>query len=100
MSGSPWTQTGQKPNLGRQAVAVVLATNPDVVLVDLVMPEMDGVGAKRIIHKERPHCRVINLSSIEQEVRTVKSHGCSILDKFGLQSRNLRLGLSRTERFL
>jgi len=30
----------------------------------------------------------------------VKSHGCSILDKLGLQSRNLWLGLVRQEAFL
>jgi len=64
------------------------------------MPQKDGVRAKRIMHKEHPHCRVIILSSIEEEAPTVKSHVCSILDKFGLQGRNLRLGLVRRKAFL
>ena len=52
---------------GRDAIDVVLETSPDVVLVDLVMPEMDGIAVTQIIHRECPRTRVLVLSSMEDE---------------------------------
>lgn len=52
---------------GREAIDVVRQTSPDVVLIDLVMPEMDGIAATQVIHQERPLTRVLILSSIEDE---------------------------------
>lgn len=48
---------------GRQALAAVAEHEPDVVLMDLVLPEMDGVEAIRRIVSERPRIRVIALTS-------------------------------------
>jgi NarL family two-component system response regulator LiaR len=48
---------------GRQAVAAVAEHDPDVVLMDLVLPEVDGVEAIRRIVSERPRVRVIALTS-------------------------------------
>jgi two-component system, NarL family, response regulator LiaR len=48
---------------GRDAVDVVLETAPDVALINLVMPEIDGVAATRIIHRERLETRVLILAS-------------------------------------
>jgi NarL family two-component system response regulator LiaR len=48
---------------GRQALAAVAEHEPDVVLMDLVMPELDGVEAIRRIAAERPATRVIALTS-------------------------------------
>jgi two-component system, NarL family, response regulator LiaR len=48
---------------GRQAVAAVAEHEPDVVLMDLVLPEVDGVEAIRRIVSERPRVRVIALTS-------------------------------------
>jgi len=57
---------GQADN-GRQAIDVVLETTPDVVLIDLVMPEMDGIAATQMIHQECPGIRVLILSSVDDE---------------------------------
>ena len=48
---------------GQEAVALVEKLQPDVVLMDLVMPVMDGVSATRIIHQKYPHIQIIALTS-------------------------------------
>jgi two-component system, NarL family, response regulator LiaR len=48
---------------GRQALVAVAEHDPDVVLMDLVLPEVDGVEAIRRIASERPRIRVIALTS-------------------------------------
>jgi NarL family two-component system response regulator LiaR len=48
---------------GRQALDAVAEHEPDVVLMDLVLPEVDGVEAIRRIVSERPRIRVIALTS-------------------------------------
>jgi DNA-binding NarL/FixJ family response regulator len=48
---------------GMQAVEEARRSNPDVILMDLVMPKLDGVGAMRQLRSERPECRVIVLTS-------------------------------------
>jgi DNA-binding NarL/FixJ family response regulator len=47
---------------GREAVRVAKETEPDVVLMDLSMPELNGADAARAIIDQRPECRVIVLS--------------------------------------
>src|SRR5258708_31226042 len=47
---------------GRSAVRVAKETEPDVVLMDLSMPELNGADAARAIIDERPACKVIVLS--------------------------------------
>jgi hemolysin D len=52
-------------NNGQEAIALVESLRPDVVLIDLEMPEMDGVTATEIIVKRFPDCKVLVLSSHE-----------------------------------
>ena len=48
---------------GEEALQLCRERRPDVVLMDLVMPEMDGVAAIRAIHQELPQIHIIALSS-------------------------------------
>jgi len=48
---------------GGEAIRLCRALRPDVVLMDLMMPEMDGVAAIQAIHQELPEIRIIVLSS-------------------------------------
>jgi NarL family two-component system response regulator LiaR len=52
---------------GAEALAMCARTKPDVVLMDLVMPEMDGMAAMQAIHRAYPHVQVIVLSGFGNE---------------------------------
>jgi DNA-binding NarL/FixJ family response regulator len=47
---------------GREAVRVAQQEQPDIVLMDLSMPELNGADATRAIQGQNPKCRVIVLS--------------------------------------
>jgi DNA-binding NarL/FixJ family response regulator len=50
---------------GAQAVALFRAQQPDVTLMDLRMPVLDGVGAIRAIRSEFPDARIVALTTYE-----------------------------------
>jgi len=52
---------------GEQALAVFERVRPDVVLMDLKMPRMDGVEATRALLERDPELRVIVLTSFKDE---------------------------------
>ncbi len=52
---------------GAEAVQKVRALQPDVILLDLVMPRMDGLTAIAAIKKENPEARILVLTSFAQD---------------------------------
>ncbi len=50
---------------GNEALARCAQVNPDVVLMDLVMPEMDGATATRAIRQQFPDVQVLALTSFK-----------------------------------
>jgi NarL family two-component system response regulator LiaR len=54
-------------NNGREAVQMCKESQPDVILMDLVMPEMGGAEATELIRKECPSIQVIALTSFQEK---------------------------------
>jgi DNA-binding NarL/FixJ family response regulator len=62
------TVVGQADN-GRSALEVARSVRPDVVLMDLLMPEVDGIEATATIKAEMPGVEIVALTSFVEEAR-------------------------------
>lgn len=62
---------------GIEALRIVVATAPDVVLMDLSMPNLDGAQATRRILEAQPGVQVVVLTSLadRQSIATALEHG-------------------------
>jgi two-component system, NarL family, response regulator len=69
---------------GNEAVALYEEFSPDVVLMDLRMPELDGVAATRTIVTAHPEARIVALTSYEGDAdiyRALDAGACGYLIK-------------------
>jgi PAS domain S-box-containing protein len=72
---------------GQEAIDMAATLNPDVILMDIGMPRVNGIDATRAIHRDHPNIRIVGLSMYEDEERAqamraagacaYKSKGCS-----------------------
>ena len=53
---------------GQAAIQLCAQLQPDVVLMDMVMPDMDGATATRLIRKQSPRIQVLALTSFKEEI--------------------------------
>ncbi len=62
---------------GREAIEQIEALDPDVMLLDLNMPQMNGLTASEIILEKRPDTRILILSMHEspEYITTALNHG-------------------------
>ena len=58
---------------GREAVRRAMESSPDVVLMDIGMPVLNGTEATRIIRERRPQTRVIMLSAYTDPVHVYRA---------------------------
>jgi DNA-binding NarL/FixJ family response regulator len=66
------TVVGHATN-GHEAIARFRELKPDVVLMDLAMPEMDGVAAIRAIHADHPEARILVLTTYDGDENVYKA---------------------------
>ncbi|MDQ1001371.1 DNA-binding NarL/FixJ family response regulator [Neobacillus niacini] len=52
---------------GREAIEIARTLKPDLILMDLVMPEMDGIQATKIIKTEMPEIKIMMLTSFSDQ---------------------------------
>ncbi|GAA0945692.1 response regulator [Virgisporangium aurantiacum] len=52
---------------GREAVEQAVTLRPDVVLMDVRMPDVDGITALETIRRQAPGCRVVMLTTFDDE---------------------------------
>jgi DNA-binding NarL/FixJ family response regulator len=64
---------------GQQAVELARVHDPDVIVMDISMPVIDGIEATRQIHKENPDARILILtgSSTSADVDRSRTAGVS-----------------------
>jgi DNA-binding NarL/FixJ family response regulator len=58
---------------GQEAIEMVKKNQPDVVLMDLLMPVMDGISATQVIRRDYPDSEVIALTSVLEDASVVNA---------------------------
>lgn len=54
---------------GKEIIEIAREMKPDVILMDIQMPEMDGIEATRVLNKRYPEIGIIALSSFDENVK-------------------------------
>ena len=67
LSADPAIQIVGQASTGREAVERTRRLDPDVVLMDVRMPDLDGIGATRELTRFAPRTRVVILTTFEQD---------------------------------
>jgi two-component system chemotaxis response regulator CheY len=68
----PYVLAGEAEN-GKVGVEKYEALKPDLVTMDIVMPEMDGIEAVRKIREKYPEARIIMVSAMGQQSMVIEA---------------------------
>ncbi|WP_423792533.1 response regulator [Methanocaldococcus indicus] len=58
---------------GKEAIEKAKELKPDLITMDIVMPEMDGITATREIKKILPDVKIVMCTSIDQEQKVIEA---------------------------
>jgi DNA-binding NarL/FixJ family response regulator len=67
LTAAPTTELAGEVATGDEAVACARALQPDVILMDIRMPGLDGIEATRRIVRDSPHIAVLVLTMLEDD---------------------------------
>jgi DNA-binding NarL/FixJ family response regulator len=76
---------------GREAIAEAHALRPDVILMDVSMPRMDGVAATRRIRAELPFIQILGLSTYQktEDLHPIERAGAAAFFTKGVDTQRL-----------
>jgi len=63
---------------GLQAVSLACNMNPDIAILDISMPHLNGIETTREIHKQRPDIKVIILTMFEDDTSVYEAFRASV----------------------
>lgn len=78
-----YTIAGEAEN-GKMAVDKYMELKPDLVLMDITMPEMDGIEALKAIKEKDPDARIVMCSAMGQQamvLEAIKFGACDFIVK-------------------
>jgi PAS domain S-box-containing protein len=76
----PWIDVVGQAADGQQAVDLARQFQPDVILMDISMPGMDGIEATHRILSDQPGIRIIGLSMFSEESVALRMKGAGAVD--------------------
>ena len=68
----PYVLAGEAEN-GREGIEKFQELKPDLVTMDIVMPEMDGIDAVKGIRERNPDARIIMVSAMGQQSMVIEA---------------------------
>ena len=71
LTGEKWIEVVGEAADGVEAVALAKKLKPDVVLMDIKLPKLDGIAATRQIREKTPEVNILMLSSFEDEAHVL-----------------------------
>ena len=71
LTGEKWISVVGEAADGEEAVALAKKLKPDVILMDIKLPKMDGITATKAIKKTEPNINILMLSSFEDEAHVM-----------------------------
>ncbi len=80
MATSEGIEVVAEATTGNDAIEMALSKNPDVILMDLVMPDKNGLEACKEILEVDPHMRIIAFSTLNDSDLMMKSLDAGCVD--------------------
>ena len=71
LTGEKWISVVGEAADGEEVVTLAKKLKPDVILMDIKLPKMDGITATRQIKKAEPNINILMLSSFEDEAHVM-----------------------------